>query len=155
MILAFGAASLVGVALKRRSDVTVVHCLSPADKHDAGVRVEDPEDVAALVGALKPKAILYCHAVCDVGRCEDHPGWAHEVNVGGVGNLLRAVGKGTRVVYVSSDHIFGGDGVYRESSTARPISVYGRTRVLAEELVRAHENALIVRPGLEIGRAHV
>jgi len=31
------------------------------------------------------------------------------------------VGKGTRVVYVSSDHIFGGDGVYREGSPARPI----------------------------------
>jgi dTDP-4-dehydrorhamnose reductase len=151
MILAFGAASLVGVALKRRSDVTVVHCLSPADKHDSGVRVEDPDDVAALLHTLQPDAILYCHAVCDVGRCEDEPAWAHEVNVGGIGNLLRAVGKETRVVYVSSDHIFGGDGVYRESSMARPISVYGRTRVLAEELVRAHDNSLIVRPGLAVG----
>ncbi len=151
MILALGATSLVGVALKGRPDVTVVHCLSPADKQRAGVRIEDAAEVAALVRALEPAAVLYCHAVCDVGRCEDDPAWAHEINVGGVRNLLRAAGKHTRIVYVSSDHVFGGDGVYRESSTARPISTYGRTRVLAEELVRAHENSLVVRPGLAVG----
>src|SRR3954469_6996779 len=133
-VLALGATSLVGVALSRRRDVTVVHCRSPRDRQPGGVRVEDRADLAALLEAEQPDAVLYCHAVCDVGRCEEEPAWADEVNVGGVANLLAAAPAGARVVYVSSDHIFGGDGVYAESSPPRPISVYGRTRVRAEEL---------------------
>jgi dTDP-4-dehydrorhamnose reductase len=151
MLLALGATSLVGVALGRRRDLTVVHCLSPSDKGRTGVRVEDAADVERLIGATQPEAVLYCHAVCDVGRCEEDPAWAHEVNVGGVRNLLGAVQPGTRVVYLSSDHIFGGDGCYSETSSPRPISVYGRTRILAEELVLQHANSLVVRPGLAVG----
>jgi dTDP-4-dehydrorhamnose reductase len=153
-VLAFGATALVGVALRKRSDVTVVHCVAPAERRRAGaltVRVEDAAEVAALVERLRPRAILYCHAVCDVGRCEEDPAWAHEINVGGVRNLLGAVDRHTRVVYVSSDHVFGSDGTYSEASTPRPISVYGRTRVLAEEAVLQHPGALVVRPGLAVG----
>jgi dTDP-4-dehydrorhamnose reductase len=54
-------------------------------------------------------------------------------------------------VYVSSDHVFGGDGTYDEDSTPCPISVYGRTRVIAEELVLNRDGALIIRVGLPIG----
>jgi dTDP-4-dehydrorhamnose reductase len=164
-VLAFGATSLVGVALRRRTDVTVVHCIAPVDKPETletpgtpgsddrrlTVRVEDAADMTRLLDALRPDAVLYCHAVCDVGRCEEDPAWAHEINVGGVQNLLDAVQADTRVVYVSSDHVFGSDGRYTETSVPQPISVYGRTRVLAEELVFAHPNSLVVRPGLAIG----
>jgi dTDP-4-dehydrorhamnose reductase len=155
-VVAFGATALVGVALGRRADVTVVHCVAPADNGSATggqptVRVEDAADVATLLDRLRPEAVLYCHAVCDVGRCEEDPAWAHEINVGGVRNLLGAVSRDTRVVYVSSDHVFGTDGTYTEASAPRPISVYGRTRVLAEELVLQHPASLIVRPGLAVG----
>lgn len=155
-VLAFGATALVGVALARRDDVTVVHCVAPADEASSRetrltVRVEDAAEVAALLERLRPAAILYCHAVCDVGRCEEDPAWAHDINVGGVRNLLRAASRDTRVVYVSSDHVFGSDGTYTEASAPRPISVYGRTRVLAEEIVLRHPAALVVRPGLAVG----
>jgi dTDP-4-dehydrorhamnose reductase len=151
VILALGATSLVGVALSRRGDVEVVHCRAPTDLGPGGVRVEDPADMRRLLWERRPSAVLYCHAVCDVGRCQEDPAWAEEVNVGGVENLMRALPPKTRIVYVSSDHIFGGDGCYSEGSTPRPISVYGRTRVLAEERVRQHRDALVVRPGLAVG----
>ena len=57
----------------------------------------------------------------------------------------------TKLVYVSSDHVFGGDGVYTEESSWCPISVYGRTRVEAERLVLKRANSLVIRPGLGIG----
>ena len=44
--------------------------------------------------------------------------------------------------------MFGGDtGPYREDSPTDPISVYGRTRVAAEQLVLARPNTLVVRAG--------
>ena len=127
----------------------MVDCAAPGDER--GVRVEAPGELAKLVSALRPEIILYCHAVCDVGRCEDDPVWAEDVNVGGVRHLLAAVDAHTRIVYVSSDHVFGIDGCYRESDAPRPISVYGRTRVAAERLILEHANSLVVRPGLAVG----
>ena len=57
----------------------------------------------------------------------------------------------TRLVYLSSDHVFGGDGVYTEASVPSPISVYGRTRVEAEQLVLKRADTLVIRTGLTIG----
>jgi dTDP-4-dehydrorhamnose reductase len=156
-VLAIGSTSLVGVALARRSDVFVVDCAAPGDiikpasPGRRGVRVEAAGELAKLVVEQKPEIILYCHAVCDVGRCEEDPAWAEDVNVGGARNLLAAVDERTRIVYVSSDHVFGVDGCYREDDAPRPISVYGRTRVAAEKLILEHANSLVVRPGLAVG----
>jgi len=86
-----------------------------------------------------------------VGKCEAAPEWANDVNVGGLRNVLGALPVRTRVVYVSSDHVFGDDGVYSEGSAPVPISAYGRSRVAAEALVLAREDALVIRPGLAIG----
>jgi dTDP-4-dehydrorhamnose reductase len=56
------------------------------------------------------------------------------------------------VVYCSSDHVFGGGaGPYYEDSPPTPISVYGRTRVEAEAIVRARAGSLVIRSGLWIG----
>src|SRR5436309_2656740 len=99
-MLAIGATSLVGVALSRRGDLQVIDCAAPSDAN--GVRVEEPGELDRLISRLLPDTILYCHAVCDVGRCQDEPEWAQAVNVGGVQNLLDAVGPETRIVYLSS-----------------------------------------------------
>lgn len=76
---------------------------------------------------------------------------AREINVEHVRRLLRVLPAKTKLVYVSSDHVFGGDGVYDEKSTPCPISVYGRTRVDAEELALTRLGSLVVRVGLPIG----
>src|SRR5262249_44457947 len=76
------------------------------------------------------------------------------VNVDATRFLVAHAPPKTRIVYCSSDHIFGGDhGPYFEDSPPAPISVYGRTRVEAEALVRAREGTLVLRSGLWIGPA--
>ena len=99
----------------------------------------------------EPNILLYCHAVCDVSKCEENPDWAYEINVEHVKRLLSVLPATTRLIYVSSDHVFGGNGVYNEESLPCPISVYGRTRVATEQLVLRRNNSLVVRPGLAIG----
>jgi dTDP-4-dehydrorhamnose reductase len=76
------------------------------------------------------------------------------VNVEGTRILLDYAPRDTRIVYCSSDHVFGGadpNAPYFEDSPVSPISVYGQTRVAAEQLVAARANTLIVRSGLWIG----
>lgn len=64
---------------------------------------------------------------------------------------MAALPENIRLVYVSSDHVFGGDDAYDEASRPCPISLYGRTRVDAEALVLGRPLSLVIRPGLAIG----
>ncbi len=122
------------------------------DGIERGIHLNDEAAVAALFAEAQPRLIIHCAGVCDVGVCEASPGFAHQVNVEGTRLLVEHAPAAARIVYCSSDHVFGGDaGPYDEGSATAPISVYGRTRVAAERLVLARPNTLVVRSGLWIG----
>lgn len=119
---------------------------------EAGIDLDDEPTVAALFSRVRPRLVINCAGVCDVGTCEDSPEFAHTVNVEGTRVLLAHAPPETRIVHCSSDHVFSGDtGPYDEDSPPDPISVYGRTRVAAEQLVLARPGTMIVRAGLWIG----
>jgi dTDP-4-dehydrorhamnose reductase len=118
----------------------------------AGIDLDDEPAVEALFQRVRPRLIINCAGVCDVGTCEQSPEFAWTVNVEGTRVLLAHAPADARIVHCSSDHVFSGDsGPYTEDSPPDPISVYGRTRVAAEQLVAARDNTLIVRAGLWIG----
>lgn len=154
--LLFGATSILGFHLAREFRHTVLPFVTPGNKarsirHWPALHLGDPTWAAALFKRHQPDVLIYCHAVCDVPKCEAAPGWAREVNVQHVRRVMDALLGKTRFVYVSSDHVFGGDGVFHELSSPCPISVYGRTRVAAEELVLSRPGSLVIRVGLAIG----
>lgn len=120
-----------------------------------GIDLDDEASVAALFAQTRPQLIIHCAGVCDVGTCEDSPEFAHTVNVEGTRILAEHAPRDARIIYCSSDHVFGGDaGPYDEDSPLTPISVYGRTRVAAEAIMRARPNTLVLRAGLWIGPSH-
>ena len=152
----FGSTSILGFNLARLFPHSVVPFSSPGNRAPVVqqwpvLQLEDPEWIESIFNMHQPRCLLYCHAVCDVPKCEVDPGWAHEVNVGHLTRVLKALPSAVRMVYVSSDHVFGGDGTYNEDSPPCPISMYGRTRVEAEKLVLQRPEALIIRTGLAIG----
>jgi dTDP-4-dehydrorhamnose reductase len=138
-ILLFGATSILGHSLARQFPERVEPYGTPGD------------GAGALFEQHAPDILIYGHAVCDVPKCEGSPEWAHRINVGHVRQVLAALPAQTRMVYVSSDHVFGGDGIYDEEAEPCPISVYGRTRVDAERLVLQRSGSLVIRVGLPIG----
>ena len=155
-IILFGATSILGHRLARQFPRRILPFATPGTRARSvrswpALDLEDPAWISALFEKQCPDTLLYCHAVCDVPKCEDAPEWARAINVGHVQRILAALPARTRLVYVSSDHVFGGDGVYDEQSSPCPISVYGRTRVDAEELVLQRPGSLIIRIGLPIG----
>jgi len=155
-IFLFGATSILGFNLARLFPETILPFVTP------GNRASTPSDwpilslgdfgwLEGLFRKNKPEILLYCHAVCDVPKCEAAPAWAREINVEHLDRTLAALPQFTRFVYISSDHVFGGDGVYDEYSPRCPISVYGRTRVEAEALALTRPRSLVIRVGLPIG----
>jgi len=154
--LLFGATSILGFNLARLFLNSLVPFTSPGNPSPTvrewpTLNLEDPEWVKSMFTQCQPEILLYCHAVCDVPKCEADPEWAYEVNIGHLQRVLKALPNQTRLVYVSSDHVFGGDGRYDEYSPPCPINVYGRTRVEAEQVVLERPQSLVIRTGLAIG----
>ncbi len=152
----FGATSILGFNLARLFPETILPFVTPGNRA-ATLRdwpilsLGDCGWLEALFRKNKPEILLYCHAVCDVPKCEAAPAWARQINVEHLERTLAALPEFTRFVYLSSDHVFGGDGLYDEHSPPCPISVYGRTRVEAEALALARPGSLVIRVGLPIG----
>jgi dTDP-4-dehydrorhamnose reductase len=136
-IVLFGSTSILGYSLARQFPERVEAYGAPRE--------------ARTLDQQWPDILIYGHAVCDVPKCEDSPEWAREINVGHVRQILSLLPTHTRMVYVSSDHVFGGDGTYDEEAEPCPISAYGRTRVEAERLVLERAGSLVIRAGLPIG----
>ena len=152
----FGATSIVGYNLCRLFPETCLpfipaHSTPREDMPATFLNLEDATWVKDTLGGLSPPLVIYAHAVCHVGNCERTPEWATNINVNHVRRLLGALSDDVRLVYLSSDHVFGKDGQYTEASSPCPISVYGRTRVEAESLVLSRKNCLVIRSGLAIG----
>ncbi|UCE63527.1 MAG: sugar nucleotide-binding protein [Nitrospirota bacterium] len=154
--LLFGASSILGFHLATLFPKTIAPFISPGNtsravRHWPSLQLSDSQWLEKLFHRTQPNILVYCHAVCDVPKCEAYPDWAYEVNVQQVERVIAALPGHTRLVYVSSDHVFGGDGVYSEESSLCPISVYGWTRVEAERLVLRRAGSLVIRTSLGIG----
>ncbi|MDR4481658.1 MAG: sugar nucleotide-binding protein [Nitrospirales bacterium] len=154
--LLFGATSILGFNLARLFPEIIVPFCSPGNTSEAVrewpvLQLENSDWVEHTFAQYQSKVLLYCHAVCDVPKCEADPDWAHEINVQHLRRVVEKLPAHIRLVYVSSDHVFGGDGAYHEHSRPCPISVYGQTRVNAEKLVLNRQGSLVIRTGLAIG----
>jgi dTDP-4-dehydrorhamnose reductase len=102
---------------------------------DADARPRKSFDVTAPDLDFAPDLVLHAAAWTDVDGAESDPASAQRVNVEGTQNV---VALGAPVVYYSTDYVFDGrkSDPYVESDEPTPVSVYGRTKLEGEHLVR-------------------
>lgn len=140
-ILLLGKNGQVGWELQRSlallGDVVACDFDSPAPYR---ADFSDPQSLVALIQRERPQVIVNSAAHTAVDKAESEPDLARAINATAPGVIAReAAALGACMVHYSTDYVFDGSGSHARDETAAtaPLSVYGRTKLEGEELLRA------------------
>lgn len=122
-----------------------------------GVDPQDLDSLKQLFREFRFRSVLNCGGNCALKACELNPEMAYRINVEATKNLAEMVaGTDTRFIHLSSDLVFSGvgSGAYTEEDRPDPVSMYGKTMALSEEVVfAARPDALVARISLPMGES--
>ncbi len=145
-----GAAGLFGhglvVAFSTRHEVF------PLTHADADIT--DGEAVRAALERVRPDLVVHPAGIPDLDICEADPARGFQVNYHGARNVVEAARQlGAGVAHISTDSVFDGmkSAPYVESDQPRPLTVYGRTKLQAEQAVKALPKHWIFRVSVLFG----
>ncbi|MDR4506678.1 MAG: sugar nucleotide-binding protein [Candidatus Brocadiaceae bacterium] len=123
-----------------------------------GIIPLDMEDHKGLVDLMKQKqfrSILNGAGSCALKSCEMNPALAYRVNVQSVLNVLNTIKyRKIRLIHLSTDLVFSGksSGLYTEEDPVSPVTMYGKTMVMAEEILTLrYPSSAIFRISLPMG----
>lgn len=100
------------------------------------------------VAGWQPDVIVHCGALTHVDYCETHEDESFQKTVQSTINLITLARQcSARMVYISTDYVFDGkNGPYKEDAPLNPISIYGKHKLEAEQLVlKEIPNSLVLR----------
>lgn len=103
------------------------------------LNITDKQEVMEKIREMVPDIIINCAAHTQVDACETDEERAYQINAAGPYHLSLAANEVDAVlVHISSDYVFDGkkEGAYVEGDPYNPQSVYGKTKLEGEELVR-------------------
>jgi dTDP-4-dehydrorhamnose reductase len=117
------------------------------------VDLANADGVVTAFQQARPTVVIHAAAIASLVDCRKDPERAQQINQQGSAQLAELCHQaGARLLLVSTDLVFDGErGYYTEQDAANPLSVYGRTKVAAEQDVLAFPETLVVRLSLMFG----
>jgi dTDP-4-dehydrorhamnose reductase len=145
-----GAAGLFGRGLVSvfAESQTVV----PLARKDADIT--DSAQMRRLMREISPDVMVHSAAMPDLDDCEKNPDQAWRVNAQSTRELVGlAQDLGAAFALISTDAVFDGKSThpYVETDAVNPPSVYGKTKVAAEEHTRRYDKHWIFRVSVLFG----
>lgn len=151
-LLVLGATGLLGQAFIAEARARAMPCSGVARSGaDHVVDVTDAQALRALICDISPAVIVNCVAVTDHALCEEQPALAFLVNARTPALLADLCGElGARLVHISSDHFFSGDGStpHDESAAVKLLNEYARAKYAGERLALTDPRALVIRTNI-------
>lgn len=135
-VLVTGAAGQLGqdvVKLLEKQGHEVLAC----DRQE--MDITDLDQCSKVIGEFGPEAIIHCAAHTAVDAAETDIDAAYLINAVGTRNVAVAAEKvGAKLVYISTDYVFDGQGSqpYHEYDNTDPKSIYGKSKRAGEVLVQ-------------------
>jgi len=127
----------------------------PDDNYAASACMTDKEELSRIRDDFQPTHVLHAGGVCDLDVCEAKPHYAHNINVNGAKSIVSVFSQSCYIMYLSADLVFSGNNPslsgYTETDMPDPVSVVGKTYVLAEKEIAQAPRHSIVRIGLPMG----
>lgn len=110
--------------------------------------IADPDRLAYWCDTFAPEVLINCAAFTKVDECETERDHAFRINGDAVAHVVEAAQRcGARVVHVSTDYVFDGQGErpYTEEDPVAPRSVYGASKLTGERSALGDPRSLVVR----------
>lgn len=146
-LIVTGADGQLGRAINRQYADSTEYELINTDVDELDITCIDK--VMKFTRDIQPYAIINCAAYTAVEKCEQEEDLAFRINAVGARNLSIAASEtGAKLMHVSTDYVFDGNGTrpYRETDPVGPQGAYGRTKLAGENFVREFsERHFIVR----------
>ncbi|HET6247810.1 MAG TPA: dTDP-4-dehydrorhamnose reductase [Tepidisphaeraceae bacterium] len=119
--------------------------------------ITHPDAVRDVFAKYQPTLVFNCAAHTAVDLCEEQQDLANAINGTAVGTIAVAAKEhGSFLVHFSTDFVFDGKGTkpYRTDEPTGPLSAYGRSKLLGENLLQANPPAkwIIARTAWLYGR---
>ena len=95
----------------------------------------DRAAVAAVVGEVRPDAVVHLAGLANPRRAKDHPDRARADNLTATENLYAALAGGPpRVLFAGTGHIYAPAETITEDTPARPVGPYAESKAAADQL---------------------
>jgi len=101
--------------------------------------LSNPQAIRDAVQAIQPDLIINPAAYTAVDKAESEPDLAYAINAIAPGVLAAEAAKlGAKLIHFSTDYVYAGNkvGAYVESDVTAPLSVYGKSKLAGEEVIR-------------------
>lgn len=117
--------------------------------------ITNRQEVLQVIETYQPDVVIHTAAMTNVDQCEQEPAACHDLNVNAVKYLIEAC-RNCHLIHLSTDFIFDGShGPLTEEDEPNPISIYGESKLEAENLLKASDiKWSIARTVLVYGIAH-
>ncbi|MEM3846675.1 MAG: SDR family oxidoreductase, partial [Candidatus Parvarchaeota archaeon] len=99
--------------------------------------ITDNNALKFLLEKVNPKTVIVTAALTDVDKCEVNPELAYKINAVPFHYIIDYLKKvNGRFIQISTDYVFSGnEGNYSENDNRKPINVYGKTKMNAEDII--------------------
>ena len=105
-------------------------------------------NLCKLLNMHNPDIIIHCAALTNVDYCERFPKEAYAFNFKVTKNITKWIqkySKKTKLIFISSDQVYGNLKSPHYEKNTKPINVYGKTKLKAELSVKKIKKYLILR----------
>ena len=94
---------------------------------DYSLDLMDSTQFQTIFSKIKPDLVIHCAGLTNVDECERAPDFAYEMNVKVTENIVQVCSNGTKLVYISTDQVYGVAAEHFEANeTLQPVNQYGK-----------------------------